>query len=161
RILVSLWSVGVRLEKVRIADDPGFSDSDFLSAASVTARAQLWPLLRGEFAVAGVDLDEPVIHLIRAASRRWNYATFGSPRTAAHPFGPEVARSEAGIVRVAATNVQPAALLIRRARVTDGTLLVTDRSRTPSPTTRVEHINLTVDDLSLTAPIRFDFDAAV
>lgn len=86
QIVMSLWGgIGVRVDNVRVADDPQFSDSDFVYATAVVAQAKVLPLLRGRLDIGRIDIEQPRIHLIRDTSNRWNYQTLGPPKPAAHP----------------------------------------------------------------------------
>ena len=160
---MSLWGgLGIQLNELRIADDPRFSDTDFVRAAALAARARLLPLLHGSVEVGRIDLKRPEIHLVRDASGQWNYATLKplqSPRPAA------TSMLVPGIVRVAAVETTPDAaplpLLVSHVTIDDGTLIVDDRSQGSARTTRVTHIDLVLRDVSQTTPIRFNLDAAL
>ena len=76
RIRVSVWGgLGVRLDDVRIADDPRFGSDDFVQLAELSAHARLWPLLRQRFEVSRIVATQPHVNLIRNADGDWNYAT--------------------------------------------------------------------------------------
>ncbi|MFI5398158.1 MAG: AsmA family protein [Candidatus Binatia bacterium] len=155
RIALSLWGgIGVRVDHIRVADDPQFSTSDFAQAAAVIARAKLLPLLRGHLEVDHFDLQQPQIHLIRDASGRWNYQSIGRPTPSS---GPE-SGDEPG-----ATGVSPEQLpfVIGRANIEAGSLSVADRSQNPVQTTTVTQVDLMVGDIGDAAPVHFRLAAAV
>jgi uncharacterized protein involved in outer membrane biogenesis len=159
RITVNVWGgLGIRLEKVRVAENPTFGDAPFVTADAVTAHAALWPLLRGEIEVGRVALARPEIRLIRDASGTWNYSTLKvlAPPAVSHYRRPLQVMG----VAYAAADAAPQ-FLVSRATIADGTLTVVDRSRTPAQTTRVAHVDLDLTDLSLVTPIRFNLEAGV
>src|SRR5438046_551532 len=57
-IKVSLWGgPGLRLDNVRVADDPQFSETTFVSAAALTVRASLWSVVRRRPEADRFDLE--------------------------------------------------------------------------------------------------------
>jgi uncharacterized protein involved in outer membrane biogenesis len=160
RLTVSFWGgLGVRMENMRIADDPAFGAAEFVRAEVVTGRARLLSLLRGELEISRIDLTRPEIHLIRDASGRWNYSTLGRHVPAALS---ELSTGEAPGVIAAAIAVRPdLPLLVTRATLDDGTLELIDRSASPTFSARIEHVGLAVHDIGLNAPMHFEVDAAV
>ncbi|MBP1686875.1 MAG: exported protein of unknown function [Deltaproteobacteria bacterium] len=155
RMVVNLWGgIGVRIDHVRIGDDPSFSAADFVDSRSVVAQAKLLPLLRGKLEVGRIELREPRITLTRDASGRWNYESLGR-HTSPSPSGSPPPRP--------ATNLPPEhlPLIIGRANITDGTILVTDGTHAPPRTTILRQIELSVGDVGETKPISFDLVAAL
>jgi AsmA-like protein len=160
-ISVDLWrGVGLRLGNVRIADDPRFSDAPFVQAASVTVRARLWSLLRRRPEADRVDLQRPEIHLIRDAAGHWNYTTL---KPSACSGAACTAGATSGIILVSTSTpaAPPASFSIRRVTITDGTLLLTDRTQNPPRTARAAHLDLAADDLGTVSPIGLALDAAL
>jgi hypothetical protein len=163
RISVSLWDgIGVRLDDVRIADDADFGSEDFVRVAALTARAKLWPLLHGRFEVSRITAVQPHINLIRDATGRWNYTTL-------RPLVRQDTSALAPGILLAATAPGPAApgtsralpFVVEHAAVSDGTLIVVDRTQTPVRTTQVAHVDVTFGYTSPTAPIAVSVAAAV
>lgn len=162
-ITVSLWGgLGIQLNDLRIADDPRFSNTEFIRAAALTARVHLLPLLHGSVEVGRIDLKQPEIHLVRDTLGQWNYATLKPLQS---PRPPATSMIGSGIIRVAAvdttTDAAPLPLVVSQATIDDGTLLIDDHSQGSARTTRVTHIDLAVRDVSQTTPIRFNLDAAL
>jgi len=152
----TLWSgLGIRFEHAHVADDPRFSDADFASAMAVTARPRLWPLLHGRFEISRVDVTQPEIRLLRDENGQWNCATLGQTNApaAASPAPP------AGDAPPAAHPALPSYLA--RAQITDGTVIIIDRTHTPPYTTRLTGVALSLNDISDLAPIRVTLDAAL
>src|SRR3990172_920872 len=77
RVRVSLGAaLAIRVEDLRIADDPDFSKEAFLGADSLRVRLKLLPALRGEGAIDEVSLDAPSIGVI-GTSRGLSPASLG------------------------------------------------------------------------------------
>ncbi len=68
RIEVIFWPVGARLVNIVLADDPAFSREDFLRAEAVRVELRLLPLFIGEFRPKKLDLESPIITVVRDAS---------------------------------------------------------------------------------------------
>jgi uncharacterized protein involved in outer membrane biogenesis len=75
QIEVTFWPVGVRLVNFVLADDPAFSTEDFLRAKALRVEPRLPPLLIGQFHPKRMDLESPVITVVRDAQGRYNFAS--------------------------------------------------------------------------------------
>ncbi len=75
RIEVIFWPVGARLVNIVLADDPAFSREDFLRAEAVRVELRLLPLFIGEFRPKKLDLESPIITVVRDVQGRYNFAT--------------------------------------------------------------------------------------
>src|SRR5579862_8682497 len=54
-IHIGFWGgIAVALDDVRVGDDPRFASADFVRVTTVSAHAQLWPLLHQRFEVGRV-----------------------------------------------------------------------------------------------------------
>ncbi len=166
RISVSLWGgIAVRLDDVRIAEDPRFGSDDFVRIAALSAHAKLWPLLRQRFELSRIVASQPQINVIRDAAGEWNYATLP-------PLAPrQTSALAAGIIRVATTAATPepaapnavraAPFLVAHASIADGTLVVIDRSQPPERTTRVTHLDAALRYIDAASPLEVTIAAAV
>jgi hypothetical protein len=155
RIALSLWGgIGVRVDHIRVADDPQFSTSDFAQAEAVIAHAKLLPLLRGRLEVDRFDLRQPEVHLIRDTAGRWNYQSIGRP-TPSTNSEPSSTPAAAGV------SPEQLPFIIGRANIEAGSLSVTDRSQNPAPTTTIRQLDLTVGDIGDAAPVHFRLAAAL
>jgi len=156
RMAVNLWDgIGVRVDQLRIGDDPRFSNAAFVEAQAVVAQAKLLPLLlHRQLEVGRVVLKAPQISLIRHADGRWNYESIG--RQDQHE------RSKSTPSRPADT-VPPGYLpfIVGRANIAHGTVTVTDATQTPPRTTVLSQIDLSVGDVSPATPISFALAAAL
>ncbi len=142
-----LLPLRLRLNQVRIPEDPGFAGEEFIRADAVQFDLSLWSLLRGETRVETLELDRPVVYLRQNAAGDWNAATL-----AAKPAPAE--RAEKTPVPPGAAG--PAEAPVRDWRLRDGTIVI---ERAGRPTLRLTGVELAVDDLSATAA--FPFQLAV
>src|SRR5215471_5171695 len=63
---VSLSSgFGARIQDVRIADDPAFSQDDFVRAGAVEVSVKFWPALVRRFEVKRLVLEKPDVTILR------------------------------------------------------------------------------------------------
>jgi uncharacterized protein involved in outer membrane biogenesis len=155
RISVHLWGgFGVRVDHLRVSDDPRFSTADFVEAASVVVRARLLPLLWGRLELGRIDLTQPQIQLIRDSAGNWNCASLGhvTSSTGALPGDPPPG-----------SRVSPEQLpfAISRANVADGSIIIIDRSRQPEDITRLTQVDVTVSDIGEDTPVSFRVAAAL
>jgi uncharacterized protein involved in outer membrane biogenesis len=89
----TLWGgVGVRLTNFAMADDPGYSADEFISAKDLQLNLQLWPLLKREFQIKRVVLHDPVIRIIRGANGEFNFSTIGKSEKDKKPAAPDERR---------------------------------------------------------------------
>lgn len=76
--------LGVRLAALRVADDPAIEAREpFVTADALAMRLRLLPLLRGQVVVDRVELDAPVVNLVRTRDGRLNVETLGRGSTPA------------------------------------------------------------------------------
>jgi len=161
RISVSLrGGIAVRLDDVRIADDPRFGNEDFVRVVAFNAHAKLWPLLRQRFEVGRVVATQPHINLIRDTNGEWNYSTL-------RPLAVRAAALPDGIVRVAnapAANADAGErpkFVIHDAVIADGALAITDRTQAPVRAARVTQLDATIHYTDPTTPVALRLAAAV
>lgn len=116
-IHLSIFSGGVSVDNVSIADDPSFSVGNFLAADSISVGVKLLPLIFSrDLEVTRITVEKPVINLIRSASGTWNFSTLGSGSApAAQPAAPAPASGSSGgaaDVSIARLNVRDGKLSI-------------------------------------------------
>lgn len=150
---------GLRLTGVAIADDPAFSSQPFVSASEATVVVKLWPLLERRIEVARIELRQPLVHVIRAADGRFNYATLGPLAAApAEPAPPAPPPAPAAAPADAAAGLAWAVALFD---IDDGAADFVDRTSTPPRTHAVRKIGLRASDIALDQAIQFELQAAV
>jgi AsmA protein len=85
-IELSIFSGGVAVDNLAIADDPAFSRDPFLTAKSVTVGVEMWPLIASRVLhVTGLTIDQPQATLLRNAAGTWNFSTIGASPSGAKP----------------------------------------------------------------------------
>ncbi|MBW2361182.1 MAG: DUF748 domain-containing protein [Deltaproteobacteria bacterium] len=140
------WSggFGVRVEALRIGDDPAFSDEDFLSADAVDVRVGLLPALFGRVEVGRVILRAPRVFVTQTPSGLSTDSLGG---------GAPAAESETGGA--------PPALGIALLNLRDGALRFVDRTVEPAVTLEIEQLDVRASELGVVEPVDFDLSAAL
>jgi hypothetical protein len=146
RLHASLLRGSLVAEQISIADDPAYSHQPFLTAKSLTARADLLPMVfSGDLRVHALTFDDPHLQLLRTARGDWNFGSLGATshgdaKVPAGPFG------EAGLNSFS----------IDRLTIRDG-MIAFGRAGQPARLA-YEQVNATAENISRTAafPLRFE-----
>src|SRR5262249_26914836 len=78
KLSLSVLSGSVGVEDVKIADDPAFSQSPFVTAKSLKVGVEVMPLIFSkQLNITSIVLDEPQITLLKAANGKWNFSSLG------------------------------------------------------------------------------------
>ena len=117
--------LAIRIDGLRVAEDPHFGKADFLTLESGYVQVELWPALRRRIEVSGIRLVRPTIQII-ATKQGYNFATLGGS-------GAKSAAPEAG------SDTPPMALVVGGLAISDGTIVYADR-------TAKDGLALTIDD---------------
>jgi len=146
--LTILSGVGAEIKGLRIADDPGFSKTDFVILDRVKVKVAVIPLLQKKIKVKEVVLDTPIINVIRNSSGAMNFKTLLVPKPEEKPKAPK----PGGL----------AALLVSNARIRNGQFTFRDDKNHPGqqPFT-VSDIELNAKDISVVKPVSFTLKASV
>ncbi|MBI1760218.1 MAG: AsmA family protein [Acidobacteria bacterium] len=133
-----VWPLlNVNVDDVQIGDDPQIASGAFVQAKAVRLRLGWLSLLRGNPQVAGLELIEPVVTLIKATPEKWNWSTLKP-------------------LQAAGGEAEPAPLNLR---VTNGSFKLIDRTLTPPVEKTYSGVNLMLAGF---APRRaFDFELGV
>jgi AsmA protein len=124
---LSVWpGLRVNVEAVQIGDDPQIAAGDFVQAKAVHLRVGWLSLLRGQPQVAGLELVEPAVTLIKATPQQWNWSTL-------KPLQETAAESEQ-----APLNLQ----------VTNGSFKLIDRTLTPPLEKSYSGVNLRLEEFA-------------
>jgi len=158
---VALGDIGVslghglalRIDDVRVADDPRFGDADFIRLGGAVARARLLPLLSGNLEIASILVESPVV--------TW----FGTAVAGISPHSKSCSRKPARPTRALAgrggESLAALPFLFGRAAIADGTIAIVDRRGTSVHTTRLSKLALEVRDVSVDTPLEASFSAAL
>lgn len=85
---LSLFSGSLAAADLSIADDPGFSNTPFLTAKSFKVGVEVWPLITSKVLnVTGLTIEKPELNLVRNQQGKWNFSTLGgtAPQKEAKP----------------------------------------------------------------------------
>ena len=133
-----VWPLlNVNVSDVQIGDDPQIAPGAFVQAKAVRLRLGWLSLLRGNPQVAGLELIEPAVTLIKATPEKWNWSTL-------KPLQEQASETEQAPLNL---------------RVTNGSFKLIDRTLTPPVEKTYSGVNLKLDDF---APHRaFGFELGV
>jgi len=140
-VKVALFSGGVTIEDLSIADDPAFSTAPFVTAKSVSVGVELMPLIFSRsLHVKSFRLVDPQVVLLNSSSGKWNFSGLSqSGASSSAPAGGSMAAMSIAIQK----------LEIANGRILVGTPGVRGKERV------YENVNLEVSDLSLTTQFPF------
>jgi len=143
-ITLAIFSGGVSVADVSIADDSNFSKSPFLSAKSLSVGVELMPLIFSkQINVRSINIESPEINLILGAGGKWNYSTLGSG-------GPSASSGTSGS--------GPGALSVQEIAITNGKIIVSTAGSSQRPSI-YEDVKLEGSDLSYTSQFPFKLSA--
>ena len=143
-IELAIFSGGVKVDDVVIADDPNFSPSPFLQAKEVKVGVGLMALIFSHrLQVSSFTVTDPQVSLLRSPSGQWNFSTMGAG-------GAKGKKSENSS---APTNIAVAELKISNGTIVVGTTGAHQKTQT------YKEVNLEASDLSYTTQFPFKFSA--
>lgn len=148
--------LAVRVEGLRVGEDPAFGKDDFVALDSAFVGVRIWPALFGEIEVSGVRLEKPVIRVISTA-KGFNFETLGGSGAEAAGDTPPAAEEpppgegEGG----------PMALAIAAFEIDDGTLIYEDRSSDPPLRLTIDQLDTSGSDLALEGPVALTFSGRI
>ncbi|HXY52928.1 MAG TPA: AsmA family protein [Terriglobales bacterium] len=143
---LSLLTGSVGVDDIKIADDPAFSKSPFVTAKSLKVGVELMPLIFSkQLNVTDITLDEPQITLLKAPNGTWNFSSLGG--TAAKK--PEAEKSGS----------TPQNFSVARLQVKDGKLLVGKANS--AKTQAYDKVNIEVTNFSTTSQFPFKLTAGL
>jgi AsmA protein len=141
---LSILGGKVSAANIRIADDPAFSKSPFLTAKSLNIGVELMPLIFSkQLNITGLTLDEPSITLLSGPNGKWNYSSLAAASSQPTPTS---------------GGAPPGALSVQELTVTDGKLLVGKVNSSAKPLT-INNVNLEVKSFSSTTQFPFTLSA--
>jgi AsmA protein len=147
-IRLSLFSGGVGVDDVAIAEDPAFGSEPFLKAKGITVGVELMPLIFSrQLNVTGLTIDSPAVTLLRNPAGVWNFSSLGAAGSPATQ----------GSAPPTASSNSAAGVSIAKLTLQNGTLSV---GRTSSAKRHeYDQVNLTASNLSYTTQFPFELSA--
>ncbi len=156
-ISVSMWKgIGVRLSNVALADDPAFSQDQFLQAADLQIDVEFLPLFWEELRIKRMILHRPTLIVIRNAQGQLNLASLGGVAAKEQPFAQEQPSTTKPPPASTSTSFPLFAAFLNLA---GGVIHYIDQQQQTD--LRITQLDLTVTDFSLNRPFQLDLDAAL
>jgi AsmA protein len=138
----SVFSRSLVARDIRIADDPSFSSSPFLTASELRFGVALRPLIFShEVHLLSLRIESPQINLIRAADGRWNFSSIGQANSSAK--GPLAALPKLSVADIS---------------LEDGRAVITTLPAHGEPTV-YDHVNFAARDFSFASQFPFELSA--
>ncbi|MEE8165451.1 MAG: AsmA-like C-terminal region-containing protein, partial [Myxococcota bacterium] len=134
----------IRLDGLRVGEDPRFGESDFLALDSAVVGVEFWPALSRRIEVSGVRLEGPTIRLIQTAEG-FNFSSLGAAERGSDS-APDSSQES-----------QPLALAIAAFEIRAGTIVFEDQSTDPGLSLTIEDFETSGTDLSLDGPVAITF----
>ena len=139
--------LGVRVDDVRVGEDPAFAKDDFVRAGSVDVLVRIWPALFGSIEVERVVLNEPSLTVIRTAQGlSTDSLGAGAAEEAEEPA------AEAG---------GTPAFLVALLDLSGGTLRFVDRTTKPPSELSLVDLDVRATELRFDEPVSFEVDAGL
>ena len=139
--------LGVRVDDVRVGEDPAFAKDDFVRAGSVDVLVRIWPALFGSIEVERVVLNEPSLTVIRTAQGLSTDSLGAGAAEAA-----EEPAAEAG---------GTPAFLVALLDLSGGTLRFVDRTTKPPSELSLVDLDVRATELRFDEPVSFEVDAGL
>jgi AsmA protein len=145
-ISLAIFSGGVTVSDVSIADDPKFSQSPFLTAKDLTVGVELMPLIFSKrLEVRSIEIRDPEVALIHSPNGTWNYSSLGNS-------------SGGGVAKPASGGDAAANLTVQKLSITGGKITVSGTGSKSKPSVYSD-VNLEASDLSTTTSFPFKLSA--
>jgi len=145
---LSILSGSVGIEDIRIADDPAFSKSPFITAKSLKVGVELMPLIFSkQLNVTKIALNEPQIMLLKAPNGTWNFSSLGG-----------AANKTAAAKQP--TSSTPQNFSIGKLEVNDGKLTIGNVNSRTKPQV-FDKVNVEVTDFSFTSQFPYELTAGL
>jgi AsmA protein len=143
-IKLSIFSGGVTVSDISIADDPAFSKSPFLTAKSLKVGVELIPLIFSkQVNVDSLAIDSPDVNLIHGPGGKWNYSSLGASSSSPAAKTPSSANPP---------------LSVKKFELKNGKIVVSNAGSSQKPSV-YENVDLEASDLSYTTQFPFKLSA--
>jgi AsmA protein len=151
-ISLSIFSGGVTVSDVSIADDPAFSKSPFLTTKSLSVGVELLPLIFSKkLEVRSLTVKDPEVNLIRATNGTWNYSSLGGNAGAAKSATKSPAPNPGSAPAAGA-------LSVGKLSIENGKIIVSAAGSSAKPSI-YQNVELEASDLSYTSQFPFQLTA--
>lgn len=158
-ISLAIFSGGVTVSDVAIADDPKFSQTPFLTAKELAVGVELMPLIFSKrLEVRSITLDSPEVNLIHAANGTWNYSSLGNSSAPSGGANPAPAQS-APAANAGSGDDSAANLTVQKLEIKNGKIVVSAQGGKSTKPSVYSDVSLEATDLSYTSSIPFKLSA--
>jgi len=167
---LKVWPPSFRVQNPAINDDTHFSaDAPFIKAQELDVSVKFAPLLHKQIEMSSLDLQRPVVNLIKNSAGVWNFASLGHPSQSAEPASPtQPTRNPSPQTPASQPSPQSAPqatqppsgseqLSLGKLTISNGQLSILDQTKSKTPSL-YDHIDVNPEDFSLNEP--FTIDAA-
>ena len=149
--------LAIEASGLKIADDPAFSNTPFMTADKASFDVKFLPLLRGKVEVLSLDLAQPNIRILRNAEGTLNVDSIGErPRAAAAT--PRRSHSHWGLRNLFFGAVQT--LSVKAFSMQDGTIYFSDPGLHGVPL-QINHVNTEMNGFHTGSPFTVQADCAL
>ncbi len=155
--------LAIEVDGLKIADDPAFSNTPFLTAAQTSFDVKFLPLLRGQVKVISLELSQPNIRILRNADGRLNVDSIReSPHTvtAAVPGSTAVPSSRKHRAFRDIIFAAVHALSVKSFGVEDGTIYYSDPARKSVPL-QINHVVIEMNGFHTGSAFDFQVNCAL
>lgn len=139
--------LAIRIDGLRVAEDPRFGKADFLALDSAFVEVALWPALQRRIEVRGVRLVRPTIQLVET-SRGYNFSTLGESGAKSEAPQPDA-------------ETPSMALVVGALEIEDGTIVYADRTAKDGLALTIEDFASSGTNLTGEGPLALDFSGTV
>jgi AsmA protein len=156
--LTLFTGVGVKLTDVRISNAKGFREDPMLTMADLDVKVKLLPLLRGEYQVTRVILNEPRLLIEKNEKGIFNFTDLVGEKESSVPD------DEKKIKNSEAQELSPvlAGLLVSKVKLSDADFSYYDAGSDPlKKGLHIRNLDLELEDVSLDRPIPFSLSFGV
>jgi AsmA protein len=151
-ISLSIFSGGVTVTDVSIADDPAFSKSPFLTTKSLSVGVELMPLIFSKkLEVRSLTVKDPEVNLIHARNGTWNYSSLGAAKSAGNSPAAAAASSSSAAPG-------PEAMSVGKLSIENGKIILSTAGSSAKPSI-YQNVDLEASDLSYTSQFPFKLTA--
>lgn len=163
------WGVLIDLNGVQVADDPAFSQLPMIEARHVYLKVEFLPLLFREVRITELDINRPLVRVVRNRDGDLNLATLVRqrathlaelPNARATPSGKAPSSPQNSLALAPSANANPpAAVSIHKFALTGGVIDYLDQSAPVSSSMQFQNLQVTVANFSFAS--RFDVDLSL
>ncbi len=150
--LTLFTGVGLRLKDVSISNAKGFRDEPMLTVSDLDVKVKAMPLLSRKLEIVRVILRKPQVVIEKNDKGVFNFSDLTGPPAPGVPVEKDKPKTPTPL----------AGLLVSRLEVSDGSLAYFDAgSEALRKGVRIEHLGLSLEDVSLDKPIPFSLSFGI